>query len=51
MSRDKFYEVSWTDLAYYSYERELNFIEEKWSVNEVVKFMILVDNFIEKLEF
>ncbi len=50
MSQGKLYQVVWSDLADETYGRELNFIDLKWNVNEVVKFMILVDEFIEKLE-
>ncbi|QMU65466.1 MAG: hypothetical protein GKR88_15015 [Flavobacteriaceae bacterium] len=50
MSQDKLYQVVWSDLADETYGRELNFIDLKWNINEVVKFMTLVDEFIEKLE-
>jgi len=42
--------VKWTNLAEISYENELNFIAEKWTINEVIKFMDLTDNFIKTLE-
>ena len=42
--------VVWTDTAELSYFKELNFIAEKWNDREVKKFMMLVDEFVEKLE-
>ncbi len=42
--------VVWTDTAELSYFKELNFIAEKWNNREVKKFMMLVDEFVEKLE-
>lgn len=42
--------VVWTDTADLSYFKELNFIAEKWTDREVDNFMVLVDEFVEKLE-
>ena len=42
--------VVWTDTADLSYFKELNFITQKWTDREVDNFMILVDEFVEKLE-
>jgi len=50
MSQDKLYDVLWTDLADLSYDQELNFINIKFNVDEVIKFMDLVNNFIDTLE-
>ena len=50
MSQDNVYKASWTDLADSSYEEELKYIHKKWNQDEVIKFMILVDEFINKLE-
>ncbi len=43
-------EIFWTDEAYRTYDEELDFINKKWSVTEVIKFDKLVDEFIHILK-
>lgn len=50
MSPNKSYQVNWTLLAEESYSRELEFINLKWNTKEVVKFMGIVDDIVEKLQ-
>lgn len=50
MLQDKLYDILWTDLADLSYDQELNFINIKFDINEVIKFMDLVQAFIDKLQ-
>lgn len=50
MPQGNLYDVFWTDLAEESYSNELDFINTKWNLSEVVKFMDLVDEFVNKLE-
>ena len=42
-------EITWTDYAKFSYYEELNFIDIKWTVTEVEKFIMLVEDFIKRL--
>lgn len=42
--------VIWTPNAELSFAIELENINKKWTATEVIHFMDLVDNFIEKLE-
>lgn len=42
--------VIWTPNAELSFAKELENISKKWTVTEVIHFMDLLDNFIEKLE-
>ncbi|AXG71979.1 hypothetical protein KORDIASMS9_04237 [Kordia sp. SMS9] len=42
--------VIWTPTAELSYAKELDKINKKWSVNEIMDFMNLVDDFVKKLE-
>lgn len=42
--------VIWTPNAELSFTKELEFIDKKWSSNEVLNFIDLVDNFLLKLE-
>jgi len=48
--QDKPMNVIWTPTAELSYAKELEKISKKWTINEIVDFMDLVDNFVEKLE-
>lgn len=50
MSPNKPYLVYWTLLAEESYIRELEFINLKWNATEVIKFMEMVDDILEKLQ-
>lgn len=50
MPSDKFYQVNWTILAEESYSKELEFIYLKWNTKEVIKFMTLVNNIVDKLQ-
>ncbi|MFK7749155.1 MAG: hypothetical protein AB8B65_12240 [Kordia sp.] len=42
--------VIWTPTAELSYAKELDKISKKWSSNEIINFMNLVDDFVKKLE-
>lgn len=42
--------VIWTPTAELSYAKELDKISKKWSINEIIDFMNLVDDFVKKLE-
>lgn len=42
--------VIWTPNAELSFSKELESISKKWTITEVINFMDLVDNFIQKLE-
>ncbi|WP_459212307.1 hypothetical protein [Aquimarina rhabdastrellae] len=42
--------VVWTPNAELSYAKELENINENWSINEVIEFMDLVDDFVKNLE-
>lgn len=42
--------VIWTPTAELSYAKELDKISKKWSINEIINFMNLVDDFVKKLE-
>lgn len=42
--------VIWTPNAELSFAKELEYISKKWTMTEVINFMDIVDNFIEKLE-
>jgi len=50
MSHNKSYQINWTFLAEKSYSKELEFINLKWNTKEVLRFMNLVDDIIEKLQ-
>ncbi|WP_299212973.1 hypothetical protein [uncultured Dokdonia sp.] len=50
MPQDKLYDILWTELADLSYQQELDFINVKFNIDEVIKFMDLVSAFINKLE-
>jgi len=41
--------IDWTEVATETYAEELDFINTKWGIKEVEKFMILSDNFLETL--
>ena len=41
---------TWTRNAKRSYDRELGFILEKWSIKEMLGFIVLTDRFIQTLE-
>ena len=43
-------EIFWTDEAYRTYDAELDFINKKWNLAEVVNFDKLVDDFINILK-
>ncbi len=43
-------EVVWSIESKFTYDKELEFIFEKWNNKEVVKFIQLVDEFVGKLE-
>lgn len=47
---NKLYQIFWTDIARLTYENELEFIYTKWNRKEVIKFMDLVDDFVQKIE-
>ncbi len=42
--------VIWSIEGKYTYDKELEFIFKKWNTKEVEKFIILVDQFVKKLE-
>jgi hypothetical protein len=42
--------VIWTPTAELSFAKELDKISKKWSINEIIDFMNLVDDFVKKLE-
>jgi len=42
--------IVWTISAELSYVEEIEFINRKWSLIEVAKFMDLVDEFVKKLK-
>jgi len=42
--------VIWSIEGRNSYNKELEFIFEKWNINEVEKFIILVDKFVKQLK-
>lgn len=44
MPKSEIYSIYWTDLAKVSYEEELDFINYKWNLKEVEKFMDLVEH-------
>jgi len=50
MSLNKFYTISWTDLADASFNKELEFIKLKWNTKQVLKFIDLVDDVLSNLE-
>lgn len=50
MSPNKSYRVNWTLLAEESFSRELEFINLKWNTKEVLKFMEMVDDIVERLQ-
>lgn len=41
MPKSEIYSIYWTELAKVSYEEELDFINYKWNLREVEKFMDL----------
>ncbi|MGG7034572.1 MAG: type II toxin-antitoxin system RelE/ParE family toxin [Flavobacterium sp.] len=41
--------IQWSDLAKISFQEEIDFILLKWNVVEVQKFLLLVDNQLEKI--
>lgn len=50
MSPNKSFQIYWTQLAEDSYSRELEFINLKWNTKEVVKFIDMTDDILEKLQ-
>ncbi|EDP98458.1 hypothetical protein U8527_20870 [Kordia algicida OT-1] len=42
--------VIWTPTAELSFVKELDKISKKWSINEIIDFINLVDDFVKKLE-
>jgi len=44
------YTVNWTLVAEATYIDEINFIELKWSQKQIEEFIILVDQWIKRLE-
>lgn len=42
--------VIWTPNAELTFSKAIESISEKWTITEVVNFMDIVDNFIQKLE-
>ncbi|PQJ80275.1 hypothetical protein [Polaribacter porphyrae] len=42
--------VIWTPSAELSYAKELKKISDKWTITQIINFMDLVDNFVDKLE-
>lgn len=42
--------IIWSIEAKVTYEKELEFIFEKWNTKEVHKFILLVEEFVQKLE-
>ncbi len=42
--------IFWTNEVYLTYDAELDFINKKWSVKELIDFDKLVDNFINTLK-
>jgi plasmid stabilization system protein ParE len=42
--------IKWTDLAYDSFEDEIDFIINKWNKKEALKFSVLVQGFLILLE-
>lgn len=43
-------EIIWTEFALTTFEEEIDFILLKWNINEVQKFIILVNKNIDLLE-
>lgn len=42
--------IEWSETAKLTYAEELNFIDTKWGINEVEKFITLTDNFLKTLK-
>ena len=42
-------EVSWTTLAKLTYYEEIDFIDLKWNLQEVEKFVLLVEDFVKRM--
>jgi hypothetical protein len=41
--------IKWSDISKVSYQNEIDFILLKWNVFEVQKFILLVDNHLQKI--
>ncbi|CAA0234354.1 conserved hypothetical protein [Tenacibaculum maritimum] len=41
--------ITWTTLAKLSYYEEIDFINLKWNIQEVEKFVLLVEDFVESM--
>lgn len=42
-------EVSWTTLAKLTYYEEIDFINLKWNLQEIEKFVLLVEDFVKRM--
>ncbi|PQJ80307.1 hypothetical protein [Polaribacter porphyrae] len=42
-------EVSWTTLAKLTYYEEIDFIDLKWNLQEIEKFVLLVEDFVQRM--
>lgn len=49
-SHSKSMNVIWTPTAELSYAKELEKISKKWTITQIVDFMDLVDDFVDKLK-
>ena len=49
-SQDNPLNVIWTPTAELSYSQELEEINKKWTMTEIINFIDLVDDFVKKLE-
>jgi plasmid stabilization system protein ParE len=41
--------IKWANLAEITFEEEINFILKKWNLVEADKFVVLVNNYLERL--
>ena len=42
-------EVTWTTLAKLTYYEEIDFIDLKWNIHEIEKFVKLVEGYVERM--